>query len=36
LGRSQIYAESFKSQQHLDEIVAEAQRIVNDALGFRV
>jgi phosphoglucomutase len=27
-----IYAESFVSQQHLDEIVSEAQRIVADAL----
>jgi phosphoglucomutase len=28
-----VYAESFKNQQHLDAIVNEAQRIVNDALG---
>jgi len=28
-----VYAESFKDQQHLDAIVNEAQRIVNDALG---
>ena len=27
-----IYAESFKSQNHLDAIVSEAQEIVNDAL----
>ncbi len=27
-----IYAESFKSEQHLDSIVAEAQEIVNNAL----
>ena len=27
-----IYAESFKSQQHLNSIVAEAQAIVNNAL----
>ena len=28
-----IYAESFKSQSHLDSIVAEAQQIVDAALG---
>ena len=28
-----IYAESLKSQEHLDAIVCEAQEIVNDALG---
>jgi phosphoglucomutase len=28
-----IYAESFNSQQHLDAIVGEAQRIVNAALN---
>lgn len=28
-----IYAESFRDQAHLDAIVAEAQAIVNDALG---
>jgi len=28
-----IYAESFKDQAHLDRIVQEAGRIVNDALG---
>jgi phosphoglucomutase len=28
-----IYAESFKDQAHLDRIVAEAQRIVDNALG---
>jgi phosphoglucomutase len=28
-----IYAESFKDQAHLDAIVSEAQRIVNNALG---
>jgi len=28
-----IYAESFKNQGHLDAIVAEAQDIVNQALG---
>jgi phosphoglucomutase len=28
-----IYAESFKSQAHLHEIVSEAQQIVNNALG---
>ena len=28
-----IYAESFKDQAHLDAIVAEAQQIVNNALG---
>ncbi|AXC13474.1 Phosphoglucomutase [Acidisarcina polymorpha] len=28
-----IYAESFKSQTHLDAIVSEAQEIVNNALG---
>ena len=27
-----IYAESFKDQAHLDAIVSEAQRIVNNAL----
>ena len=27
-----IYAESFKDQAHLDSIVTEAQRIVNNAL----
>ena len=27
-----IYAESFKDQSHLDAIVSEAQKIVNDAL----
>ena len=27
-----IYAESFKDQAHLEEIVNEAQEIVNDAL----
>jgi len=28
-----IYAESFKSQNHLDALVSEAQQIVNNALG---
>ena len=28
-----IYAESFKDQSHLEAIVGEAQRIVNNALG---
>jgi len=28
-----VYAESFKSQEHLQQIVQEAQRIVGDALG---
>ena len=28
-----IYAESFKDEQHLQAIVAEAQQIVNDALS---
>jgi phosphoglucomutase len=28
-----IYAESFKSQNHLDAIVSEAQEIVNHAIG---
>jgi len=28
-----IYAESFRDEAHLDEIVSEAQEIVNDALG---
>jgi phosphoglucomutase len=28
-----IYAESFKSQAHLDAIVGEAQRIVNESLN---
>jgi phosphoglucomutase len=28
-----IYAESFKSQAHLDTIVQEARQIVNNALG---
>ena len=28
-----IYAESFRDQAHLDAIVEEAQRIVNEALG---
>src|SRR5437660_368170 len=28
-----IYAESFKGQAHLDQIVSEAQRIVNNALA---
>jgi phosphoglucomutase len=28
-----IYAESFKDQSHLDAIVGEAQRIVNDAMN---
>ena len=27
-----VYAESFRSEQHLDSIVAEAQEIVNNAL----
>jgi len=27
-----IYAESFESEQHLNSIVAEAQKIVNNAL----
>ncbi|HWO02886.1 MAG TPA: phosphoglucomutase (alpha-D-glucose-1,6-bisphosphate-dependent) [Blastocatellia bacterium] len=31
-----IYAESFASQQHLDSIVDEAQRIVADALGTHI
>jgi len=30
-----IYAESFKDQAHLDAIVAEAQRIVSNALAAR-
>jgi phosphoglucomutase len=30
-----IYAESFRSQAHLDDIVTEAQRIVDDALAGR-
>jgi phosphoglucomutase len=29
-----IYAESFKSQAHLNAILSEAQKIVNNALGF--
>jgi phosphoglucomutase len=28
-----IYAESFKSEQHLQQIVEEAEKIVNQALG---
>lgn len=28
-----IYAESFKSENHLQDIVVEAQKIINDALG---
>ena len=28
-----IYAESFQSESHLDSIVREAQKIVNNALG---
>jgi phosphoglucomutase len=28
-----IYAESLKSQEHLEAIVSEAQKIVNNALG---
>ena len=28
-----IYAESFKSETHLDAIVSEAQEMVNNALG---
>jgi len=31
-----IYAESFKSQTHLNAIVSEAQEMVNNALGSRV
>jgi phosphoglucomutase len=30
---NKIYAESFKDQAHLDAVVAEAQQIVNNALG---
>ena len=30
-----IYAESFRDQAHLDSIVEEAQRIVNNALDGR-
>jgi phosphoglucomutase len=28
-----VYAESLRSQDHLEQIVAEAQEIVKDALG---
>jgi phosphoglucomutase len=28
-----IYAESFRNEAHLQEIVSEAQKIVDDALG---
>ena len=28
-----IYAESFRSQKHLDDIVAQAQKIVTAAVG---
>jgi phosphomannomutase len=30
---NKIYAESFRSRQHLDAAIAEAQKIVNNALG---